>query len=70
GKAKEELERLRDLSNKIDSSDSHYNAIVSVLMLKEGWDVRNVTTIVGLRAYSAKSNILPEQTLGRGLRKM
>jgi type III restriction enzyme len=39
-------------------------------MLKEGWDVRNVTTIVGLRAYSSKSNILPEQTLGRGLRKM
>ena len=39
-------------------------------MLKEGWDVRNVTTIVGLRAYSAKSNILPEQTLGRGLRRM
>ena len=37
---------------------------------KEGWDVRNVTTIVGLRAYSSKSNILPEQTLGRGLRKM
>ena len=39
-------------------------------MLKEGWDVRNVTTVVGLRAYSAKSSILPEQTLGRGLRKM
>ena len=39
-------------------------------MLKEGWDVRNVTTIVGLRAYVAKSNILPEQTLGRGLRRM
>jgi len=47
-----------------------YKAIVSVMMLTEGWDVRNVTTIVGLRAYSAKSNILPEQTLGRGLRKM
>lgn len=47
GKAKEELERLRDLSNKIDSPDSPYKAIVSVLMLKEGWDVRNVTTIVG-----------------------
>lgn len=70
GKAKEELDRLRDLSNKIDEPDSPYKAIVSVLMLKEGWDVRNVTTIVGLRAYSAKSNILPEQTLGRGLRKM
>ena len=44
--------------------------IVSVLMLKEGWDVKNVTTIVGLRAYAAASNILPEQTLGRGLRRM
>ncbi|PLY11750.1 MAG: type III restriction endonuclease subunit R [Sedimenticola sp.] len=70
GKAKEELERLRQQSNEIDSLTSPYKAIVSVLMLKEGWDVRNVTTIVGLRAYSAKSNILPEQTLGRGLRKM
>ena len=70
GKAKEELEKLREQSNKIDEPDSPYKAIVSVLMLKEGWDVRNVTTIVGLRAYSAKSNILPEQTLGRGLRKM
>lgn len=70
GKAKEELERLRKESNAIDGPDSPYKAIVSVLMLKEGWDVRNVTTIVGLRAYSSKSNILPEQTLGRGLRKM
>ena len=70
GKKKEELERLRKQANEIDSFESPYKAIVSVLMLKEGWDVRNVTTIVGLRAYSAKSNILPEQTLGRGLRKM
>ncbi|MDE2389025.1 MAG: DEAD/DEAH box helicase family protein, partial [Betaproteobacteria bacterium] len=70
GKAKEELEALRKQSNQIDDAASPYKAIVSVLMLKEGWDVRNVTTIVGLRAYSAKSNILPEQTLGRGLRKM
>ncbi len=70
GKAKEELEKLRKQSNEIDGLGSPYKAIVSVMMLKEGWDVRNVTTIVGLRAYSAKSNILPEQTLGRGLRKM
>lgn len=70
GKAQEELELLRKQSNEIDSSESPYKAIVSVLMLKEGWDVRNVTTIVGLRAYTAQSNILPEQTLGRGLRKM
>lgn len=70
GRNKEELDLLRKQSNEIDGMDSPYKAIVSVLMLKEGWDVRNVTTIVGLRAYSAKSNILPEQTLGRGLRKM
>jgi len=70
GKAKKELERLRKLSNEIDSMESPYKAIVSVLMLKEGWDVRNVTTIVGLRTYSSKAKILPEQTLGRGLRKM
>jgi len=70
GKKKEELELLRRQANEIDSVASPYKAIVSVLMLKEGWDVRNVTTIVGIRAYSAKSNILPEQTLGRGLRKM
>lgn len=70
GKDKEELEKLRRQSNEIDSWKSPFKAIVSVLMLKEGWDVRNVTTIVGLRAYAAKSNILPEQTLGRGLRRM
>ncbi len=70
GKKKEELEKLREQANEIDKNHSPYKAIVSVLMLKEGWDVRNVTTIVGLRSYSSKSNILPEQTLGRGLRRM
>ncbi len=70
GKSKEELEVLRKASNQIDSWASPYKAIVSVLMLKEGWDVRNVTVICGLRAYAAQSNILPEQTLGRGLRRM
>ena len=70
GKDKEELEKLRKQANDIDKKDSPFKAIVSVMMLKEGWDVRNVTTIVGLRAYSSTSNILPEQTLGRGLRKM
>ena len=39
-------------------------------MLREGWDVRNVTVVVGLRPYSAKANILPEQAIGRGLRLM
>lgn len=66
----EELDRLRRESNELDSFDSKYLVVVSVLMLKEGWDVRNVTTIVGLRAFAADSKILPEQTLGRGLRLM
>ena len=70
GKNKEELELLRKQANEIDSFESPYKAIISVMMLKEGWDVRNVSTIVGLRPYASKSNILPEQTLGRGLRKM
>jgi len=70
GKSKNVLMKLREQANTIDALDNPYKAIISVMVLKEGWDVRNVTTIVGLRAYSAKSNILPEQTLGRGLRKM
>jgi len=69
-KEKEELDRLRRQARTIDDNDNPYRAIVSVLMLREGWDVSNVTTIVGLRAFSAKSGILPEQTLGRGLRKI
>lgn len=70
GKSKDELELLRKQANEIDSLESPFKAVVSVLMLKEGWDVQNVTTIVGLRAYTSKAKILPEQTLGRGLRRM
>lgn len=69
-KDKEELEKLRKAADDIDKDHSPYKAVVSVLMLREGWDVRNVTTIVGLRPYGADSKILPEQTIGRGLRKM
>lgn len=65
-----ELTFLRQASRNIDSNDSHYIAVVSVLMLREGWDVQNVVTMVGLRPYSADNKILPEQTLGRGLRRM
>jgi type III restriction enzyme len=69
-KDKEELEKLRKAADDIDKDHSPYKAVVSVLMLREGWDVRNVSTIVGLRPYGADSKILPEQTIGRGLRKM
>jgi type III restriction enzyme len=66
----EDLRALREMSRELDSPESKYRCVVSVMMLREGWDVRNVTTIVPLRPYSAKSGILPEQTLGRGLRRM
>jgi type III restriction enzyme len=69
-KSKDELEILRKAADQVDSDNSPYKAIVSVLMLREGWDVKNVTTVVGLRPYSDSSKILPEQTIGRGLRKM
>lgn len=71
-KAKKELQSLRDYANTIDANldINPYKVVISVLMLKEGWDVRNITTIVGLRAFSSKAKILPEQTIGRGLRRM
>ena len=65
-----ELEQLRRESREIDGWESPYKAVVSVMMLREGWDVQNVTSIVGLRPYSSTARILPEQTLGRGLRRM
>lgn len=66
----EDLRALRQLSRELDNNTSPFLCIVSVLMLREGWDVRNVTTIIPLRPYSSKANILPEQTLGRGLRRI
>ena len=61
---------LRQAAREVDAPDNPYQAIVSVLMLREGWDVQNVAVIIPLRAYSAQAEILPEQTLGRGLRRM
>ena len=69
-KSQKQLLELRKLANQVDRDDNNIKAVVSVLMLKEGWDVKNVSTVVGLRPFSHKANILPEQTLGRGLRKM
>ena len=40
------------------------------MMLREGWDVKNVTVVLGLRPFTAKAEILPEQVIGRGLRLM
>ncbi len=65
-----ELDKARETVKNVDRTESPINAIVSVLMLREGWDVQNVTVVVGLRPYTAKANILPEQAIGRGLRLM
>ena len=68
--ARGEEDEARRIAADIDKPDSPVHCIVSVMMLREGWDVRSVTVVVGLRPYTAKANILPEQTVGRGLRLM
>jgi len=68
--SKKQLDEARKAVHDVDQTESPINAIVSVMMLREGWDVRNVTVVVGLRPYTAKANILPEQAIGRGLRLM
>ncbi|CAB4572698.1 MAG: hypothetical protein F2534_12850 [Actinobacteria bacterium] len=55
----EQLDRLED-------SSSPVRAVVSVSMLKEGWDVKNIYVIAAVRAM--ESQLLTEQILGRGLR--
>jgi type III restriction enzyme len=68
--SKKDLEIARKAVRGVDDPKNPIHAIVSVLMLREGWDVQNVTVVVGLRPYTAKANILPEQAIGRGLRLM
>jgi type III restriction enzyme len=70
---KSDLPKAREFAKTIDDPDPEknpYEAIVSTLMLNEGWDVRNVNVIVGLRSYTSERKVLPEQVIGRGLRKM
>ncbi len=50
----------------LESPDNEIEIVIHVNMLKEGWDVTNLYTIVPLRA--ANAGILVEQTIGRGLR--
>ena len=53
------LDRLEDPASPV-------RAVVSVSMLKEGWDVKNIYVIASVR--SMESSLLTEQILGRGLR--
>ncbi len=68
--SKKDLEAARKAVRGVDDPQNPIHGIVSVMMLREGWDVQNVTVVVGLRPFSAKANILPEQAIGRGLRLM
>ena len=52
--------------DEIESPESPFRAVVSVSMLKEGWDVKNIYVIASVRAM--ESELLSEQVLGRGLR--
>lgn len=62
-KKEEDIER-QFLS--LENSDNEIEIVIHVNMLKEGWDVTNLYTIVPLRA--ANASVLVEQTIGRGLR--
>ena len=62
GEKEENIQMLVELENPENSIE----IVIHVNMLKEGWDVTNLYTIIPLRRASAP--ILVEQTLGRGLR--
>lgn len=68
--SKKDVERAREVARDIDKPESKIKVIVSVMMLREGWDVRGVSVVLGLRPFTAKAEILPEQVVGRGLRLM
>ena len=67
---KELAEQLRtkvDTIGKVGKLGAQIQKVISVGMLSEGWDVKTVTHIMGLRAFS--SQLLCEQVVGRGLRR-
>lgn len=69
GMKKEELLReLVDNVGKRDTAGQDLQNVISVAMLSEGWDAKNVTHIMGLRAFT--SQLLCEQVIGRGLRRV
>jgi len=59
-------ESERDEARKLGKPGSPYQAVVSVLMLREGWDVPAVSVILLLRKFS--SRVYGQQVVGRGLR--
>ena len=66
--AAEDLRQVVATIGKPGQPGAQIRCVVSVAMLNEGWDANNVTHILGLRAFS--SQLLCEQVVGRGLRRM
>jgi len=62
----EEPDKTLALLDTLEEPGSPIRAVVSVSMLKEGWDVKNIYVIAAVRAM--ESQLLTEQILGRGLR--
>ena len=67
-KAASELRAIVNSVGRIGKPGQDVRCVVSVSMLTEGWDANNVTHIFGLRAFG--SQLLCEQVVGRGLRRM
>ncbi|HRM95409.1 MAG TPA: type III restriction endonuclease subunit R, partial [Alicycliphilus sp.] len=67
-KKEEMLRELVDTVGKPGQSGQDLQNVVSVAMLSEGWDAKTVTHIMGLRAFT--SQLLCEQVIGRGLRRV
>ncbi|KWR73221.1 MULTISPECIES: BPTD_3080 family restriction endonuclease [Pseudomonas] len=66
---KEQLLRaIIDNVGKRNTAGQDLQNVISVAMLSEGWDAKNVTHIMGLRAFT--SQLLCEQVIGRGLRRV
>jgi type III restriction enzyme len=61
------LRRMVDTVGQIGKPGEQIQNVISVGMLSEGWDAKNVTHIMGIRAFS--SQLLCEQVVGRGLRR-
>jgi len=66
--AAQELRKVVATVGKPGEPGEQVRCVVSVQMLTEGWDANNVTHILGLRAFD--SQLLCEQVVGRGLRRM
>ena len=66
--AARELREIVNTVGKVGKPGQDVHCVVSVAMLNEGWDASNVTHILGIRAFD--SQLLCEQVVGRGLRRM